>query len=212
MAKAKAKPTVQPRKKPSAASVKEAKAKKVGTSVTRKWDVDAARLRYITDPMVTLEQIAKEQKVSHSIVHKVSTEQQWIALRLDYSKDVEKETRLALATNRNKAIVRHLKQSETVTEVAAKTLARLWDSVKDDKTGIPDINKMKATVEMLKMGQDMERLALSLPSSYSGQIGKDGELADPSKGDTNVVNLIQLLDTEIAKAQRNGVIDVTPGR
>lgn len=212
MAKAKSKPSVQPRKKPSSASVKEAKAKKVGTSVTRKWDVDAARLRYITDPTVTLEDIAKEQGVSHSIVHKESTAGQWIALRLDYSKDVEKETRLALATNRNKAIVRHLKQSEKVTEVAALTLERLWESVKNDKTGIPDINKMKATVEMLKMGQDMERLALSLPSQYSGQIGSNGELADPGKGDTNVVNLIQILDAEIAKAQRNGIIDLTPGK
>ena len=177
--------------------------------LTRKWNVEAAKLDYMVDPTLTIADIAEKYGISKSMVQLESVKMHWSDLRIDYSQQVEKETRLALQAQREKTIKKHLSQGEAAAAAGANALQRLWDKIKDDPTAIPDVNKMNTAIDMMKKGQEMQRIALSLPTTYSGHIGKDGDLADPPAPtqQTNVVNLIQMLDGEIARAQRNGIID-----
>ena len=177
--------------------------------LTRKWNVEAAKLDYMVDPTLTIADIAEKYGISKSMVQLESVKMHWSDLRIDYSQQVEKETRIALQAQREKTIKKHLSQGEAAAAAGANALQRLWDKIKDDPTAIPDVNKMNTAIDMMKKGQEMQRIALSLPTAYSGHIGKDGDLADPTAPtqQTNVVNLIQMLDGEIARAQRNGIID-----
>ena len=177
--------------------------------LTRKWNVEAAKLDYMVDPTLTIADIAEKYGISKSMVQLESVKMHWSDLRIDYSQQVEKETRLALQAQREKTIKKHLSQGEAAAAAGANALQRLWDKIKDDPTAIPDVNKMNTAIDMMKKGQEMQRIALSLPTTYSGHIGKDGDLADPTTPtqQTNVVSLIQMLDGEIARAQRNGIID-----
>ena len=177
--------------------------------LTRKWNVEAAKLDYMVDPTLTIADIAEKYGISKSMVQLESVKMHWSDLRIDYSQQVEKETRLALQAQREKTIKKHLSQGEAAAAAGANALQRLWDKIKDDPTAIPDVNKMNTAIDMMKKGQEMQRIALSLPTTYSGHIGRDGDLADPTAPtqQTNVVNLIQMLDGEIARAQRNGIID-----
>lgn len=192
-----------------AKTTKKPATKKALPKPTRKWNVEAAKLDYMVDPTLTLEDIAKKYEISKSMVQIEAIKMHWSELRVDYSQQVEKETRIALQAQREKTIKKHLSQGEAAAAAGANALQRLWDKIKDDPTAIPDVNKMNTAIDMMKKGQEMQRIALSLPTTYSGHIGKDGDLADPTAPtqQTNVVNLIQMLDGEIARAQRNGIID-----
>lgn len=186
-----------------------AKAKELPTSnaKTRKWDVDAARIRYITDPTCTMKTIAEEFNIGLRAVEVEAKKREWVAMRIDYGESMNKEIVIAMRAKRDKIIQKHLKRADGLGAIAANTMQRMWNKVKDDPTGIPDIQKLKRLADTLKIAHDMERQALQLPTTYSAAIGKDGELADAPTANQNVVNIIQLLDAEIDRAKRNGVID-----